>query len=322
MIEAVLYNDLMSIDISLGPNDPRDDLGASRPSNLSRATGSNPTLSVDFDLGSNVSKAARGIMRIVSIPIILFGLIFIAIGTIWLVNNLQSSQKFTSQVDATITRVNSKDVTSTDDDGYTTHSTECSPTYRFTVDSKEYSRRSDSYSDSNCDAQAGQSLSVKYDPKSPSDSVPASDVSGFAVYAPAIFIIVGLVPVIIGSVLLFSARKWHKTADNDGDGLNNDALPATNEQMKLIENGMHDLGQFYAPSKRPTQAEARETLRSIQDQLALSSANQAANPGSSISFDQPQATHVSPVSPSKSAVQSDDTSVVRDANSFTNNERL
>jgi len=57
-----------------------------------------------------------------------------------------------------------------------------------------------------------------------------------------------------------------KTGDATGDGLYNDGSPATDEQMKLIENGFRELGRFHELKKRPNQAEAREILDEINKQ--------------------------------------------------------
>ncbi|MDR0957106.1 MAG: hypothetical protein LBM09_00820 [Candidatus Nomurabacteria bacterium] len=63
-------------------------------------------------------------------------------------------------------------------------------------------------------------------------------------------------------------RYIHRNFDATGDGIG-DNRPATNEQMKIIENGMRELGQFYAiPSSRLTHEQAKQAIDNINQQIA------------------------------------------------------
>lgn len=226
------------------------------------------TLKIDPSLGGiapGFGRAARGVTRLVAIFPIIFGATFAAIGGAIFATNLANSQKFTAKTRAVVTGVDEQEFRDDDGDHYS-RTTECAPRYRYVVDGKNYSRSSTAYSDANCDIREGDSVSAKYDPKSPDQSALESEVSGGAIAFSLIFVIVGVVAIGGGAALLIFARKWHRAADDDGDGLGNDAAPATAEQMQLIENGMRELGQFYIPGKRLTQSEARETLRDIEAQ--------------------------------------------------------
>jgi len=80
--------------------------------------------------------------------------------------------------------------------------------------------------------------------------------------------IIGVFPLAIGIRGLVALGKSAQSDDLDGDGIGYDRCTATKEQMRLIEHGMRELGQFYKPPrKRPNQMQARETLRHIQQQL-------------------------------------------------------
>ena len=82
------------------------------------------------------------------------------------------------------------------------------------------------------------------------------------------FTVFGSVPLGMGIWMLAGARKARKDDDADGDGLQGDRRPATAAQIKLIETGFRELGQYYKqPRKRMTQAQAREALRDIKEQL-------------------------------------------------------
>lgn len=83
-----------------------------------------------------------------------------------------------------------------------------------------------------------------------------------------ISLMTALVPVFLGVMILVLIRLNRKRSDLNGDGLAGDLEPATEAQMILIENGFRSLGQFYVrPKRRLTQAEARETLDRIQQQV-------------------------------------------------------
>ncbi len=91
-------------------------------------------------------------------------------------------------------------------------------------------------------------------------------------FVPGAFSVIPLMtalgPVFLGTVILVLIRLNRKRADMNGDGLAGDLEPATEAQMILIENGFRSLGQFYVrPKRRLTQAEARETLDRIQQQV-------------------------------------------------------
>jgi hypothetical protein len=78
-----------------------------------------------------------------------------------------------------------------------------------------------------------------------------------------IFIVIGLIPSSIGLLSIRAAFLSRKAIDLDNDGIGDDGLPATPEQLRQIEAGFRDAGQFYMPRKKMTQGEAREILRNF-----------------------------------------------------------
>jgi hypothetical protein len=85
-------------------------------------------------------------------------------------------------------------------------------------------------------------------------------------FNPIFFLPFIIVPVLIAVVFVCILRVI-KHADHDGDGLSGDAKPATPEQKKLIQEGFRRLGVHHEVKKKLTQAEARETLREIDQKL-------------------------------------------------------
>jgi hypothetical protein len=141
----------------------------------------------------------------------------------------------------------------------------CAFSYRFNVDGKGYSDKTRYGSSNICKLSTGNEVEIRYNPSNPDESSYVdTSVAVFSLF----FIVPGSIVFVIG---IFNVARWlrhRRKGDLDGDGWEYDARPATDEQMRLIENGFYELGQFYQPStRRPTQAQAREILQKIDRQL-------------------------------------------------------
>lgn len=141
--------------------------------------------------------------------------------------------------------------------------TTCQLSYQFTVGGNAYTGTSDISSNTYCSKQAGSKIPVKYDPQMPSKNTHSNAtplVIGIAFLAIGLVFVVGI---IVGIIMLIRSSKRD---DRNNDGLFNDDMPATAAQLKLIESGMRDLGEFWKPRKM-TQGEARETIDAINRKL-------------------------------------------------------
>lgn len=209
-----------------------------------------------------VRRFGRGIGRVVGIMMILFSFPFVAVGVFSIIGALSSVGDATTE--GTVTGIERDYMTDSDGD----RSQVCQVLYEFSLDGKQYSGRSGVSSNTYCGIREGSTVRVSYKADNPTNNTyrDSGDIS-FIVFG-GIFTVVGMIPFVIGLSALVAVSRSKRHEDLDGDGLHGDSKPATEEQMRLIEAGFRQLGQFYTrPSRRPTQAEARETLRQIQVQL-------------------------------------------------------
>jgi hypothetical protein len=139
----------------------------------------------------------------------------------------------------------------------------CWVAYDFVVDGQQYTGSTSFGSSDFCRLRIQDSVEIHYDPAHPTDnSWYEPKRSSSSLWGGLIFAAFGAFGLVVGLLNLIR----FKTGDATGDGLYNDGSPATDEQMKLIENGFRELGRFHELKKRPNQAEAREILDEINKQ--------------------------------------------------------
>ncbi|HMS92767.1 MAG TPA: DUF3592 domain-containing protein [Candidatus Saccharibacteria bacterium] len=209
-----------------------------------------------------VRRFGRGVGRVFGIGMILFSLPFLIIGIISVISSLGSIGNATTE--GTVTGIERDHMADSDGSSMDT----CQVLYEFSLDGKQYSGKSIMSSSTYCGISRGSTVNVSYKADNPaSNHYHDSGDLNFIIFG-TVFTVIGLVPFVMGVSALVAVRKSSQHEDIDGDGLHGDMNPATDEQMRLIEAGFRQLGQFYTPpSRRPTQSEARETLRQIQTQL-------------------------------------------------------
>jgi len=216
-------------------------------------------------------RIERGTGRIICIVIII-------LGTLWTLFIFMvmifapDSKNATSFTSATITKV-MQDINYKPDGIYISNDgttpARCTIHYKYTVDGRTFTQEETQY-DENCSLAAGESIQIRYDPNNPASSYFANTnyVGGSAsVMLVGLLGLPGIFMLLIGSFGLFAISRSYRSGDFDNDGVPGDLLPATKEQMKLIENGMRELGQFYTPKKRLNQMEARQILERISKQM-------------------------------------------------------
>lgn len=186
-------------------------------------------------------------------------LVFLFIGGAFTASNY-ASIAYTAKSEAQITAVTFDTVEPSDTDRADT----CSLAYTFTVNKKTYSGASTVSTPGNCVRPVGSNIAIKYDSQQPANSA-VDDAS--SLYIGGSFVIVGLLLLIAFVVGIILSVRHAKREDRNNDGLANDGMPATSAQIKLIENGMRELGEFYTP-RAMTQSEARETINEINKKLA------------------------------------------------------
>lgn len=211
-----------------------------------------------------IGKGATIFMMLIGLPFMLIGIIG---GIPQLINHRSAS------TDGQVTKVIESQ--STDSDG--TRSTTCTLGYTFDVDGKSYANTTGMSSNTYCGLSEGTTAKINYNPDDPTDNAYSDGL--FSVVFFGIFAAVGLTMFGAGLLAFIKLGKSKKSADMDGDGMDNDLKPASEEQMKLIENGFRTLGQFYVrPNHSITQAEARETLNRIQQQIENEKPNHTSGP--------------------------------------------
>jgi len=140
----------------------------------------------------------------------------------------------------------------------------CAFSYTFKVGSEIYSGNGAEYG-SNCSIlKVGTKITVAYNSDDPQFNSSKYD-KGADLGMVFFFEILGF-----GILTACIARLYyiHRNLDTTGDGIG-DNMPATDEQMKTIENGMRELGQFYAiPKKRLSHEQAKQAIDNINKQIA------------------------------------------------------
>lgn|GEM_PF-3696331 len=138
----------------------------------------------------------------------------------------------------------------------------CTFEYEFSVNSKTYRGNDEEYG-SNCSKlMPGYKITVVYKTSDPEFNATKYNQVGLGMVVFFEFIGLGIL-----TACIVRLRYIHRNLDTTGDGIG-DHAPATAEQMKIIENGMRELGQFYAMPKRLTHEQAKQAINNINEQIA------------------------------------------------------
>jgi len=143
------------------------------------------------------------------------------------------------------------------DDGY------CTFQYTFSVGDETF-RGNDSEFGSTCSKlQVDYMITIAYDTDNPKFNSAEYGLAGIGMVVFVTLTGLGILALCIARLVYI-----HRHTDTTGDGIG-DNRPATKEQMKLIENGMRELGQFYMkPKRRPTHEQAKQIIKKINAQIA------------------------------------------------------
>lgn len=141
---------------------------------------------------------------------------------------------------------------------------DCSFKYTFEVDSVTFDGGGTEYGSDCLAVEASGTITVAYNTGNPADNSAEYDQKAdFAVVVMLEIVGFGILIACIARL-----RYIHLNFDTTGDGIG-DNRPATDEQMKTIENGMRELGQFYAiPKKRLSHEQAKQAISNINQQIA------------------------------------------------------
>ncbi|MCL1876650.1 hypothetical protein FWF74_01245 [Candidatus Saccharibacteria bacterium] len=160
----------------------------------------------------------------------------------------------------------------------------CKISYDVKIDGKKYSEENTDDTNDFCYVEIGDTIKIKYLKSDPRDHKVASKFEienmskddggagngpGSNMPNPLFFIgpFVLVFVVVLAIIIKTFIAAGRKLSDTDGDGLAHDEKPATAEQKKLIQEGFRKLGVYHDVKKKMTQAQARETLREIDNQL-------------------------------------------------------
>lgn len=222
-----------------------------------------------YSLPPKQKKLLLIVGKVVCIFLILLGFssFFVISSDVFGLLGLRAATPHSATADGTITKIIEDQHTNTDGSSSLT----CTFGYTFNVAGQSYKGIRSMGSSAYCGFSEGAVVKINYNPDDPVDNSYASsndDAEAFVSRFNTMFAVSGIAMSVIGIGGLLLLGRVKKISDLDGDGMDNDQKPASEAQMKLIENGFRELGQFYVrPSRTIKQGEARETLTRINEQL-------------------------------------------------------